>query len=91
MIKSLTLFFFITISSLVISQSSAIYEQRLKNYDVLSYEFSIDLDKYSDTIHVEEIVYINIKTKNIKVILDLINDDGKGGMEVTCRIYGWPS
>tara|TARA_Y100000385_G_scaffold140833_1_gene146218 strand:+ start:34 stop:1659 length:1626 start_codon:yes stop_codon:yes gene_type:complete len=83
MIKSLTFFVLITISSLVFSQSSALYEQRLKNYDVLSYEFSIDLDKYSDTIRVWEIVYINIKTINTQVILDLINDDGKGGMEVS--------
>ena len=87
MIKSLTLFFLITISSLVFSQSSAIYQQRLNNYDVLSYEFSIDLDKYSDTIRVFEIVYINLKTKNAKVILDLINDDGKGGMEVSSVEY----
>ena len=87
MIKSLTFFVFITISSLVFSQSSAVYEQRLKNYDVLSYEFSIDLDKYSDTIRVFEIVYINLKTKKAKVILDLINDDGKGGMEVSSVEY----
>jgi len=87
MIKSLTFFVFITISSLVFSQSSAVYEQRLKNYDVLSYEFSIDLDKYSDTIRVLEIVYINLKTKNATVILDLINDDGKGGMEVSSVEY----
>ena len=65
MIKSLRFFFLLTISNLVFSQSSAIYEQRLKYYDVSSYEFSIDLDKYSDTIHVEEIVYVNIKTKKI--------------------------
>ena len=87
MIKSLTLFFLIMISSLVLSQSITTYEQRLNNYDVLSYEFSIDLDKYSDTIHVEEIVHINIKTKNTKVILDLINDNGKGGMEVSSVEY----
>lgn len=87
MIKSLTLFVLITISSFVFSQSSSIYEQRLNNYDVLSYEFSIDLDKYSDTIRVFEIVYINLKTKNAKVILDLINDDGKGGMEVSSVEY----
>ena len=63
MIKSLTFFVFVAISSVVLSQSTTLYEQRLKNYDVLSYEFSIDLDKYSDTIRVLELVYINIKTK----------------------------
>lgn len=87
MIKSIPFFLIISISSFVLSQPIAIYEQRLKNYDVLSYEFSIGLDKYSDTIHVEEIVYVNIKTKKYPVILDLINDDGKGGMQVLSVEY----
>ena len=87
MIKSILFFLIISISSFVFTQPIATYEQRLKNYDVLSYEFSIDLDKYSDTIHVEEIVYINIKTKKYPVILDLINDDGKGGMQVLSVEY----